>query len=352
MRVLIIKVSALGDVVHALPVLHFLHQVSPGIEIDWVVEEGNRDVLEGNPLIRKVHAVRTRAWRNNFLAKETRQEISALWRELKARSFDFALDLQGNLKSGLITFFSGAGDSYGFDRNAVRELPNLLLVRHKVSLRPEDYHISDRALRVAGFAIGRDHHGMTLSTEIFTSKEDDAAAAGHLASAAGHRKILFHPGTTWETKLWHEDGWVRLGQEILKRLPQVDIFFSWGNERERGMVERINAGLGERATILPRVTVKQFAALLKQIDVVVGGDTGPVHLAAAVGTPTVSFYRVTDGRRNGPRGDRHILIQSPLPCTHCLRKSCEQDDDCRRSITAEMLLAGVEQLLQGGEKPH
>jgi heptosyltransferase I len=87
-----------------------------------------------------------------------------------------------------------------------------------------------------------------------------------------------------------------------------------------------------------------LCAILKKVDLLVGGDTGPVHLAAAVGTPTVSFYRATDARRNGPLGDQHVLIQSPLNCRSCLRKECDRDHECRGSITPEAIMKGIEGL--------
>ena len=96
---------------------------------------------------------------------------------------------------------------------------------------------------------------------------------------------------------------------------------------------------------MPKLSLKGLCAMLKKVDVVVGGDTGPVHMAAAVGTPTVSFYRATDGNRSGPRGDQHVVIQSPLNCTVCQRKSCDKDALCRASITPEALVAGIEKPL-------
>src|SRR5512144_2689520 len=98
-RVLIVKMSALGDIIHALPVLDYLHQVSPGIEVDWVVEEPFRDVLEGNPLISRIHTVRTKVWRKSPLALTTLREVRALKKGLREREFDLLFDIQGNLKS-------------------------------------------------------------------------------------------------------------------------------------------------------------------------------------------------------------------------------------------------------------
>ncbi len=344
MRVLIVKVSALGDVVHALPVLDYLHQVSPGIEIDWVVEEGNREILEGNPLLRRLHLVRTRAWRQNLLSLKNWREIAKVKKELDDAHYYITFDLQGNLKSGLITWLSGSERRYGFDRDNVREPLNLIFTNNQVPLRRQDSHVSTRALRVVSVPFGKDYAGMKLATDIYTSPEDDASAEALLSTLSDGLVFLFHYGTTWETKLWREEGWVELGKLLQGKFQDSTILFSWGNEGERAAAERIAAAIKGNARILPRLTLKGLCAFLKKMDLVVGGDTGPVHLAAAVGTPTVSFYRATDAKRNGPNGKNQLHVQSPLHCRACLRKECARDRQCRESITAEALMQCIEKI--------
>jgi len=344
MRVLIVKVSALGDVVHALPVLDYLHQVSPGIEIDWVVEEGNRELLEGNSLLRKVHLVRTRAWRQNLLSLKNWREIAKVKKELDDAHYDITFDLQGNLKSGLITWLSGSERRYGFDRDNVREPLNLIFTNNQVPLRRQDSHVSARALRVVSVPFGKDYAGMKLATDIYTSPEDEASAEALLSTLSDGLVFLLHYGTTWETKLWREEGWVELGKLLQSKFQDSTILFSWGNEGERAAVERIAAAIKGNARILPRLTLKGLCAFLKKMDLVVGGDTGPVHMAAAVGTPTVSFYRATDAKRNSPNGKNQLHVQSPLHCRACLRKECDRDRQCRESITAEALMQCIEKI--------
>lgn len=345
MRILIVKVSALGDVVHTLPVLDYLHQVAPGIEIDWVVEEGNREIVEGHPLLRKIHLVKTRAWRQAPFSIKTWREISDVKRELREAHYDITFDLQGNFKSGLISWLSGAERRYGFDRVDVREPLNLIFTNNQVPLRRQDSHVSTRALRVVSVPFGRDYNGMKLSSDIFTTPEDDAAAETFLATLSDGLVFLFHYGTTWETKLWLEERWVELGKLVLERFPDSTILYSWGNERERAAVERIAYAVKGNSRILPEMTLKGLCAFLKKIDLVVGGDTGPVHMAAAVGTPTVSFYRSTDAKRNAPKGDYQLHVQSPLHCRACLRKECDRDLQCRESITAGALMQSIERIL-------
>lgn len=345
MKALIVKLSALGDIIHALPVLGYLHTVSPGIEIDWIVEENNRELLEGNPLIKQLHLTRTKKWRKNLFAAETRKEIADLRMLLKQREYDLAFDIQGNIKSGIVTWLSGAGKRYGFDRHGAREFPNLFFTNNQVPLRKIDFHITSRSLRVVSIPFGKDYQGMILKTDIATRPEDDAAAEAFLATLSDGLVFLFHPGTTWQTKLWYEAGWIELGKRILERFPDATILLSSGNEAERSVVERISSGVGKNARPLPKLPIKTFAAFLKKVDLVIGGDTGPIHMAAAVGTPTVSFYRVTDAKRNGPLGSNHVHVQSPMHCNACLRKACDKDAACRESIKVEYIMKGIEKIL-------
>jgi len=340
MRILIVKMSALGDIIHALPVLDYLRQAALGVEIDWVVEEQNKTILEGHPLIRDVISINTRSWRKAPFSANTRREVGAVVRRLRSASYDIVFDLQGNIKSGIITALTGVPKRYGFDRDGVRESLNLLFTNHHVPLGPGDHHISNRSLKIVSSAFGGDYSSFALTSYIQTNPGEDQAAEELLRSSSGKKHLLFHTGTTWETKKWSTEGWLELGRLVLDRFPEADILFSWGNEQEHEEAEKLAATLGNRALLLPRLQLKVFCALLKKVDLAVGGDTGPIHIAAAVSTPTVSFYRSTDASRNAPQGPRHITLQSDMPCTRCLERSCPDDKNCRLSIrTADMLEA-------------
>jgi heptosyltransferase-1 len=347
MRVLIVKVSALGDVVHALPVLNYLHTVAPGIEIDWVVEEPNRAMLEGNPLIAQVHVVNTKRWRKNILSRKTREEVTLLRKTFIERQYDIVFDLQGNFKSGLIAFFSGCERRYGFDRESVREPLNLLFTTNQVPLRRQDTHVYFRALRIVSVPFGKEYSAIPLKTDIYTSPADDREAAAFLATLADGLVFLFHQGTTWETKMWHEQGWRSLIEAVVAKYPGSTILLSWGNDREKEAVDRIAGGL-DGVRVLPALALKGVTALIKKVDLVVGGDTGPVHIAAAVGTPTVSFYRATDPLRNAPKGEIHRYVSTAKACRSCLEKQCPEDNVCREGISLELMVKAVESLIDSG----
>jgi len=346
MRILIIKASALGDIIHALPVLDYLQQVEPGVEIDWVVEEPFRDILEGHPQLSQLHVVRTRAWRKAPLAARTRQEIAKLRATLRGRRYDLVFDIQGNIKSGLIARLTGTRDLIGFSWKSVREKPNLLFTTRHLPMQHQDYHATDKYLRLVSTHFDRDFSDMDLTTTIATDPEDDAAADALLKSLGDGRVFLFHCGTSWQTKLWAEDLWIELGRELLTIFPAASFLLSWGSEKEQQTATTVAKGIGISAQVLKRHRLKGLAALMKRVDLVVAPDTGPVHIAAAVNTPTVSFFRSTDGKRTGPRGKRNMTIQSPLSCTRCARKECIRDRECQHSIKVKTMVQAISENLE------
>ncbi|MEZ4598889.1 MAG: lipopolysaccharide heptosyltransferase I [Syntrophotaleaceae bacterium] len=349
MKALVVKTSALGDVVHALPVLAWLKSADPGIEIDWLVEEGFASLLEGHPLLRKVHRLGLKRWRRQGW-RATLGGVREVIGNLRREKYDLVLDLQGNSKSALFTLFSGAARRYGFDRTGVREWPNLLATNHKVKLGPDDHHISERSLAVARAALP-EGKGAPPAGPMHVSEEAGAAVSRHLAALGLENRplVVLQYGTTWVTKLWPLECW----QELVGRLcREGDLrpVLIWGNDDEHEACREISKAAQGMAVIWPRGSLPELVALLKKADLVVGGDTGPIHIAAAVGTPTVSLFRVTDATRNGPRGEAHIRLQAPMDCSPCLRKHCERDDECGRSIDVDAVAEGIFRLLKG--KPN
>lgn len=340
MRILIIKTSSLGDIIHALPVLDYLHQAVPDAEIDWVVDEAFQDLLLGNRLIRQVIILALRRWKRSPFSSETLHELSASLRELRKNRYDLVFDLQGNIKSGMICLLARSPRKIGFSRENLQERLNLLCTTEQVACRPTDRHIQSRYLRVVSAPFSLDPDSLELATDIATSAADDATAMA-ITNGAARPLLLFHTGTTWKTKLWHPDSWKQLGKALLERVPSATLLLSWGNPDEQREVTELAGYFGSRAIVLERLTLRQLVAVLKRCDLVAGGDTGPIHLAAAVGTPTVSYYRCTDGTRNGPRGERQIILQSPLPCTACLQKACDRDEECRQSIGVPEMLDAI-----------
>lgn len=344
MRILIVKTSALGDIIHALPVLSCLRALHQDVIIDWVVESRFAELLSGHPDISRIIVVDTKKWRKRPFSTETIMNIIDSVRNVRGKSYDVVFDLQGNFKSGLITLFARASTKVGLAPQYMQERINRLFVNRTGSPCSSE-HISDVYLSTIqsfyNYSCPSD-----LISKIYTSPEDDAAAVALLGADTLAPLVCIHHGTTWETKFWNDDGWVAVAQNILKSYPQGSIVLSSGNPEELKHSNELAKHIGGRVMVLPLLSLKQFIAVLKRMTLVLGGDTGPIHLAAAVGTPTVSLYRSSDGKRSGPRGRKHVCIQSPLECAGCFKTKCSDNIACMHSITPVYVYQAVMILLQ------
>jgi heptosyltransferase-1 len=346
MRILIIKTSSLGDVIHALPVLDYLRQVAPEARIDWVVEEPFLPLVAHHPVLEQVHVIRTKAWRKAPLAQQTRQEVALLRRVLRAAQYDLVFDLQGNLKSGLVAWMTGARQRVGFTADVLQERLNWLFTTIRIPFRDVDNRAASRYLRLVSALFQRDYREMSVSGTIVSSPEDEAIAATYLAELPEGPKILLQVGTTWETKLWYPEGWIELARRILAYLPETTLLINWGSTAEKELGERIVAEVGSSVQLLPWFKIRELIPVIRRMDLVIGGDTGPVYLAEAVGTATVSLYRASKAALYAPTGPHHRFVQAEMPCTGCMLTRCERNATCSRSITIDAVTEAAIAVLQ------
>ena len=333
-RILIVKLSALGDVAHALPVVDYLRRAAPGARIDWAVDRRFAGLLEGNPDLDRVVPLDLKRWRREWTNANARREAVSAVRQLKEGRYDVAFDIQGNAKSGVVTRLSGAKLRFGFDAGSVREAANLLFTNRKARTLPEDRHIAEKLLRVVSAPFGGTFDLSALKARIATAPEDDRRAADIVRELlpGSSPLLVIHHGTTWATKKMDPEFWAEVAGCLRERFPRAGVLLSWGSEEERREAEAIQRKAGKGVELLPRLTLKEFAAVCRESRHLMAPDTGPLHVAAAAGARTVSVFRVTDGNRNAPRGPGHRFLQAPMPCTACLRKRCSRDAECRRSI--------------------
>ncbi len=351
-RILIVKLSALGDVAHALPVIDYLRAAAPGAAIDWAVDRRFAPLLEGNPSLRRVVSLDIRRWKGAWTTADARREAAAAVRALREGKYDAAFDIQGNTKSGVVTRLSGAPVRYGFDGGGVREAPNLLFTNRKIPLRPEDRHVTKKILRVVSAPFGGTFDLSALGTEVATGPADDERAAQILAELlpGASPVVVVHAGTTWNTKRMDPAFWAEAVRRLRARYPRLGAALSWGNDEERREAGEIRSAAGGAVAVLPGLSLKELAALCRACGYLMAPDTGPLHVAAAVGAKTVSVFRVTDGNRNAPHGPTHRFLQAAMPCAACLRKRCGRDAECRRSIPPEAAAIAMADLIGPGAR--
>jgi heptosyltransferase-1 len=315
MRVLIIKTSSMGDVIHTLPALTDAGKALPGITFDWVVEENFAQIPTWHPLVRKVIPVAWRRWRKNFLAANTRAEWKQFRAELRAENYDFIIDAQGLLKSVFFSLFA-RGVKCGFDFQSARETMAALFYEKRFSIAKKQHAITrSRQLLSAAIGYALPTHTPDYGIDRKRFQESQVQA---------NKYLVFLHGTTWNTKHWPEKYW----HELVKMAEQkgFQVKLPWGNVQEQERAQRIAAG-SQQAEALPRLDLLGLAKVLANAVAVVGVDTGLCHLAAALDVPTVSLYGPTDPMLSGALGRSQVHLQVQFPCAPCMGRVCTYRGD-------------------------
>jgi lipopolysaccharide heptosyltransferase I len=319
MRLLIVRLGALGDIVHAVPALAALRRTWPDARIDWLVSERHEAILElVEGLDARIVVDAGSSWRG----------LPRVIRELRGRRYDCALDLQGLIKSALLARASGARRVIGFGPGALREpLAGLFYSeRHAVDDRQ---HVIRKNLALARAAGAKD----TASIE-FPLRVPAGPDVGQ------DPYVLLNPGAGWPNKQWPAERFARLAREISDRHGWRSLVL-WG-PREEQLAASIASASGGVATQAPRTTIGDVLALARRARLFVSGDTGPLHLAAAVGTPLVGLFGPTSPARNGPfdPADESLSRFDDCVCHH--ERRCRRGRPCIDDITIEAVTAAVD----------
>jgi heptosyltransferase-1 len=284
-RILLVKTSSLGDVVHNLPVVGDISDHFPDAEIDWVVEESFAAIPRLHPRVGRITGVATRRWRRDMLHVETLRQCRTFLDRLREHEYDAVIDTQGLLKSALVTC-AARGARYGLDWRSSRE--PLRIFYDRTFRVPWSQHAVER---------NRDLAAQVLGYPLTTPAAYGISAPRRTFSwlAAARYAVLLH-ATSADPKLWPEHYWLELSRYLLTN--NIVSVLPWGNATERSRSERLAAAMCN-AVVPPLLTLEDMAALLAPAHVVVGVDTGLTHLAAALRVPTVGIYRATDPAATG-----------------------------------------------------
>ena len=345
-RILIVKPSSIGDVVHALPTVAALRWGFPDAFLAWMVEEEAADIVVGNPHLDEVIVSSRKRWRGELKQGSLRLSVlREMWEFLKmlrARRFDLVIDLQGLLKSGIPSFLSGAPYRLGYWE--AREMSHVFLT-HKVSVDNGKMHAVDRYLAilpVLGISVGE------KDFSIATTPGDEERMASLLESHGvqpGKIRIVLNAPTRWKSKRWPPEKFAELGDLLARRLGAKIILT--GGQADLGLVEEIASLMLARPVVFAgKTSLKEFCCLLKQVDLMVTCDSGPMHIAAAMGTPTVALFGPTDPLRTGPYGMGHRVLQRRMDCIPCFKRTCPENR-CLGEISLEEVFCAAEEILKG-----
>jgi lipopolysaccharide heptosyltransferase I len=315
-RIALVKLSSLGDVVHALPAAAAIRAWWPRVELTWVVERREEAILAGNPDVTHVVAVDTRLWRRESRsfagASAVAVKLRGLVRRLAAGRFDAAVDLQGLWKSGAIMALTRAPIRVGLAPGFCRERANAAFTNRHVAPPPEAAHVVDQCLAVVA-ALGIDLRAVgPPAFQIARESQAEARIARWLEEEGAKPTtplVLMNPGSGGDHKRWAVEAFRLLGEELAVRLG-ARVAITWG-PGEEPLARAIAHGMRTGALVPPPTSITEMIALFRRGSLVVGGDTGPVHVAAVLGVPTVGLYGPTSARRNGPYGRRVAALQSP-----------------------------------------
>jgi heptosyltransferase I len=364
-RILLIKPSALGDVVHTLPVLVKLRARYPDARIDWLITPENADLVRHHPALsqaiffqRKEYGRFGRSWPATF-------SPFRLLATVRQARYDLVIDLHGQFRSAVIALASGARVRIGFDRprrvvesagasrrpgvpghhgwRGARE-GSWIAYTHRIPIPTLDVHAVDRYLWLAPM-LGLDDDppdfGIHLPPQETRTVEELLEANG----LGGRPLALLVPGTIWETKHWHIEGFAEVGRQLLASGLSVAIA---GTSSDRPRSQLIAAACPGAQDLCGRTTVAGLVALIRRATICVTNDSGSMHVAAAVGTPAVSVFGPTNPTWIGPYGRPHTVVRADVSCAPCyLRRlsQCPEGHRCMRDVTAAMVIERIGRVL-------
>ena len=340
-NILIVKLSAIGDVIHTLPALSALRKLYPDAHITWVIEEASSDLIIDHPYLDKVIISHRKQWIDYLKhgkISRTIHEIRSFMRDLRSRPYDLVIDFHGLFKSAVVVFLSSGKRKLGY--NSMQELSGLFL-NEKI---PEDMkkHAVDRYLDFLRYL----NANVSEPDFLIPIREDNQVHVDELLCANAIEKndqfVAVSPTALWRTKLWQDEKFARLCDRITEEL-NLRVVLTGSNQED---LARIQSMMRTPAVNLgAETTLRDLAYLYQRSSLLITTDSGPMHIAAAVGTPVVSLFGPTDPFRTGPYGKGHTVIRKDLPCSPCFLKKCDLTQ-CMHDITVEEVFRTVKEKLR------
>lgn len=332
MKVLIVKTSSLGDLIHTLPAVTDAASAIPDIRFDWVAEEAFIEVPSWHPAVDRVIPVAIRRWRKGWIKAWRDGEIKQSRRELRRREYDLIIDAQGLNKSALLARMA-RGFAVGLDSNSTRE-PGAARYYKRGVYVPKDMHAIERVRSLFAQALNYPKPETDPDYGIFNTNQANSE----------NPYLIFLHGTTWTTKLWPVEYWADLAGVASSN--GFKLFMPWGSEEEKQRAERI-IGLSGSGQLLSKLSLSEMKNWLAGARGVVGVDSGLAHLAAALSVPAVTLYGPTKTGLTGAVGRLQTNLQAEFECAPCMLKECSYSGDfdvspaCFSSLSPEPVWAAL-----------
>jgi heptosyltransferase I len=353
-RLLIVRLSAMGDVIHALPAAQAVRQAFPNAKIGWLIEERWAEILcapgtprrgprsAQRPLADWVHPVSLTGWRKSLFTIATVQQIAKVWNDVRSARYDVAIDLQGAIRSAVLARWSGARVVYGAAEP--RESPASLWFTRRAIARGAHVHVIDQNLSIASAVVGRELS--VPHVEFPHDVEAERRIQQRLVEAGVGEFAILNPGAGWGAKRWPAERYGRVARALAGDGLRAILNYGPGEED----LAREAAAASEGAASPMKCSISELIALTRRARLFIGGDTGPMHLAAALQVPVVAIFGPTDPARNGPyrtSNARSIVLRNPAsPTTHARRS---QPDQGLLEIGVDAVVDAARQLLADGK---
>ena len=336
MKILIVKTSALGDIIHSFPVVDYIKHLFPQSQIDWVVESSFAELVRAHPDIHTVFPVKVKKWRAAPWKKENRVEMRAFCRALRSNEYDVIFDLQGNVKSGCFTGLARGKHKVGFSRSVVPEWPNLLFTNKRYTPPSKQNIRQDYLFLVQSFF----NQFLTVQARVKlqTQREEQEKIQHLLTDTRLQRtsRLIVCPGSNWTNKQLTP----QCLQEFLMKIhqqTQATFLLVWGNAQEKEMAHRLHQTLPQASVIVEKLSLAGLQSLMHQVEGVIAMDSLPLHLAGTTATPTYAIFGASSAQKYNPLG-KGAAFQGGCPYQQTFEKRCA----LLRTCTTGLCIKGID----------
>jgi len=350
-RILIVRLSAMGDVIHTMPAVQALREIFPAAMIGWLVEERWAELLcapgasrrgprsAQRPLVDWLHTVDLKGWRGSLLTVPTLEKIARVWNDVRSAGYQVAIDLQGAIRSAVLARWSGAPVVWGAAEP--RESPASLWYTRQAVTRGT--HVIDQNLSLVESVVQRP--SPVPSVEFPRDMGADAVTIEGIAGPGTRGYAILNPGAGWGAKRWPAERYGQVARQLAEEGLQCVVNCGPGEDRLGDEVVAASGGAAKAA----KLSIAELIALTRRARLFIGGDTGPLHLAAALKVPVVAIFGPTDPARNGPYGTRSIVLRNPASATTHTRH--KRPDEGMLEIGVNQVVNAARRLLGGEERP-